>query len=655
MSMNNKNTSGNISGVDKNTSSNNRSVFRIKKSAEVDRPWYKNPITLLLILFVALAIVGRLLTLNTNKNEIDYGELVKRIKDKDFEKVEIEEKFVKIYDKGDQKSKKPKIAVIPNQVALQQVLTDTGVDPTVAGIRYKHPSDIDIFSILTTVSLLVFIGVIAFSFFSAKNMATGGPMMGFGDSKARLFVFAKKQDIKFDQVKGVDEAVDEVREIVQFLKMPEKFIKLGARIPKGVLLVGPPGTGKTLLARAIAGEAGVPFFFTSGSEFEEMLVGTGASRVRDLFNKAKKASPAIIFIDEVDSIARKRGTVINSGNTEQTLNQILVEMDGFDKSTNVIVIAATNRPDVLDPAILRPGRFDRRVVLDLPDVKGREDILHVHAKNKPLAPNVNLETVAKRTIGFSGADLENTMNEAALIAAKADRKEILPEDIEEAATKVTIGPAKKRAKSDKQKRLVAYHEAGHAIAGFFAKESDKVHRISIVSRGYTGGVTMYLPQEEELELRTDAKFKAELITLFGGRSAEKIMFNNVTTGASSDIERATQIARDMVKRYGMSKLGYIDYKDKEDYYTAQREYSDKTAEDIDNEVKLLIDTAARESEKILRENLDKLSKLAELLVEKEVVESDEFYRFMQGEDIVKESESPRIAKTSRTRARNKEV
>jgi cell division protease FtsH len=590
------------------------------------RPWYKNPLILLVVLFVLTGIIGKFLTLDNKKNEVDFGTFISRVEKKDFEKVEVEQTIAKIIPKD--KNENPVTTNITNQEDFRRALSEVGVDAKTTGIDYKHPSNIDILSIISTLSLLIFIGVIGFSFFSAKNMANGGPMMGFGDSKAKLFV-GRRQDIRFDQIQGADEAVEDVKEIVSFLKTPDKYIKLGARIPKGVLLVGQPGTGKTLMARAIAGEAGVPFFFTSGSEFEEMLVGTGASRVRDLFAKAKKAAPSIIFIDEVDSIARKRGTVLNSGNTEQTLNQILVEMDGFDKNTNVIVIAATNRPDVLDPAIMRPGRFDRRVLLELPDVKGREEILKVHSKNKPLSKDVVLGTVAKRTIGFSGADLENTLNESAIIAAKDGRSEIGMKDIEEAATKVTIGPAKKRAKSDRQKKLAAYHEAGHAIAGYYVEGADKVHRISIVSRGYTGGVTMYLPEEDDMEMRTEAKFKGELITLFGGRSAEKIALDSVSTGASSDIRRATQIARDMVKKYGMSSLGYIDLEQETEYYQQPNPYSEKTAEEIDKAVSQLLAEAQKKSEEILIAHRDQLNRLADVLVENEVVESDEFYEFMK--------------------------
>jgi cell division protease FtsH len=599
------------------------------KAIDYKKPWYKNPFTLLVILFLLSALIGKFLTLDNQKNELDFGQMVTRVKNNDYEKVEVTDSSVKLFPKN--KEEKPATAENISKNGFKEALKDVGVNPDREGIFYKDDSSsIDRFiSIISTLALIIFIGVIGFSFFSARNMASGGPMIGFGETKAKLFV-GKKQDITFSNVQGAEEAVEEVREIVSFLKTPDKYLKMGARIPKGVLLYGPPGTGKTLLARAIAGEAGVPFFFTSGSEFEEMLVGTGASRVRDLFSKAKKAAPSIIFIDEIDSIAKKRGLVLNSGNTEQTLNQILVEMDGFDARTNVIVIAATNRPDVLDPAILRPGRFDRRIVLELPDVKGREEILKVHAKNKPLAADLNLEVIAKRTIGFSGADLENMLNEAAIIAAQADRKEIQMEDIEESATKVMIGPAKKRPKSEKQKKLVAYHEAGHAVAAYYLKDTDKIHRISIVSRGFTGGVTMYLPNEDDYELRTEAKFKADLISLYGGRIAEKLAMDSISTGASNDIQRATQIAKDMVRKYGMSSLGYIDFnKEEGEYYMGGKDYSDKTAENIDMAVKEILAEAEKRCEEILSQNRPKLDKVADILMEKEVIESEEFYELMK--------------------------
>jgi len=595
------------------------------------KPWYKNPVIMIIIVFIFLAIVARIWTLDSS-TEVDYATLITRIEKRDYQRVDVHDQSVKITPKN--QTEKPIFGTIPSPTDFREDLRKVGVNPDASDIYFVARSDVDILSIISIVLIVVFIGIVGYSLFSARNIAAGGSMMGFGDSKAKLFA-GTKQNVKFDQIQGADEAVDEVKEIVSFLKNPDKYLKLGARIPKGVLLAGPPGTGKTLLARAIAGEADVPFFFTSGSEFEEMLVGAGAARVRDLFAKAKKSAPSIIFIDEIDSIARKRQLVIQSGNSEQTLNQILVEMDGFDKNTNVIIIAATNRPDVLDPAILRPGRFDRRIILELPDVKGREEILKVHSGNKPLALNVDLQVVARRTIGFSGADLENTLNEAAIIAAKAGRNEITSADIEEAATKVTIGAAKKRVKSDKLKKLTAYHEAGHAIAGFYMPEAEKIHKISIISRGYTGGVTMFLPEEDNNELKTDKKFYAELVTLYGGRTAEKLRMDSVSTGASSDIQRATQIARDMVKKYGMSNLGYVDLESEDDYYASyQNPYSEKTAEAIDLEVNRILGEAQKECERILNENIEQLDELSKLLVEKEAIEGDEFYEFMKKYDKV---------------------
>ncbi|BDQ04995.1 MAG: ATP-dependent zinc metalloprotease FtsH [Candidatus Dojkabacteria bacterium] len=591
-----------------------------------NRPWYKSPILWIFVITILSAFIFRFFVFQ-NTQQVDYATLIKTIKSQEYQKVQIQGQIVQIFPKNQED--KVIVGTIADPNSFREDLRLVNVDPETANIYFLQESNIDIFTIISVVLFALFIGLFGYSLISARNIASSGPIMGFGDTRAKLFV-GEKQDIKFDQVKGIDEAVEEVKEIVNFLQNPEKYIKIGARIPKGVLLVGAPGTGKTLLARAIAGEAGVPFFFTSGSEFEEMLVGTGASRVRDLFNKAKDAAPAIIFIDEIDSIARKRGTVIYSGNTEQTLNQILVEMDGFDKNTNVIVIAATNRPDVLDPAILRPGRFDRRVVLDLPDIKGREEILKVHAANKPLATDIDLHIVAKRTIGFSGADLENMLNEAAIIAVKEGREEITYTDIEEAAIKVTVGPAKKRAKSEKMKKLTAYHEAGHAIAGYFMEEADRVHRISIVSRGYTGGVTMYLPNEDVEELKTEKKFFAELVVLYGGRTAEKLVFGDVSTGASSDIQRATKIARDMVKKYGMSTLGYIDFDDTEDSYVGRHVYSDRTAEQIDQEVRNILTQAQERCENILTAHRDSLDMIAGILIEKEVIEGDEFYQLMEG-------------------------
>lgn len=481
----------------------------------------------------------------------------------------------------------------------------------------------------TIVNLLLIAGLIFTGYILIRSLnGTNSGLMRFGQSKARMF-FGQKTGITFKDVAGVNEAKQELLEVVDFLRNPGKYRKLGAKIPRGVLMVGEPGTGKTLMARAVAGEAGVPFFHTSGSEFEEMLVGAGASRVRDLFDKAKKAAPALIFIDEIDAVGRKRGTTIQSSSTEQTLNQILVEMDGFETNDNVIVIAATNRPDVLDPALLRPGRFDRKVVLDMPDIEGRVEILNVHAQGKPLAANVDLEKVAKRTVGFSGADLENMLNEAAIIVAKEDRKEVTMADIEEAATKVQTGPIRKRKRTEKELKMTAYHEAAHAIVMKYTPESDPVHRITILSRGMALGYTMPLPQNDELQM-TKTKMESKIRSLLAGFTAEEMIFGDVTTGASNDIERATTIAKKMVKQFGMSKsLGLIKYGNVEEephlgWSNGDRGYSDKTAEMIDEEIRGIVKAAYEDAKKILAEHRDKLDSLAEKLLEAEVVEADEF-------------------------------
>jgi len=508
---------------------------------------------------------------------------------------------------------------------LQQEGVDFGAGNVEILSVYDPPISIDSIIMIGGIIALIF----AVTLLAKAMQGQGSGLMQFGQTKARLF-WGKKPEITFDSVAGVKEAKEELREVVMFLKNPKKFTDLGARIPKGMLMVGPPGTGKTLLAKAIAGEAGVPFFHTSGSEFEEMLVGAGASRVRDLFDKAKKAAPSLIFIDEIDAIARKRGTTVQSSHTEQTLNQILVEMDGFDTNQNVIVIAATNRPDVLDPAILRPGRFDRRLVLDLPDIEGRREILIIHSKNKPLSSEVDLDKVAKRTVGFSGADLENMLNESAIIAAKDDRKQITPLDIEEAATKVVAGPEKRIKRTEDELKMTAYHEAGHAVVAKLSPLTDPVHRVTIVSRGMALGWTMQLPERDKYQ-QSKEELISRLKVLMGGRAAEEIVFGDITSGASNDIEKATSIARKMVKNFGMSdKLGLVKYGESNELqylgygYGEQRDYSDNTADEIDDEVKRLIDESYREAKKILQENKNVLDKLALMLLEKEVVEADEF-------------------------------
>ena len=491
-------------------------------------------------------------------------------------------------------------------------------------------------------TLLLFGGLIFFWVFVMKRLGNGmggaDKQMNFGKAKIKQ-MSDEKRKTTFADVAGADEEKEELREIVEFLKNPSKYNSLGARIPKGVLLVGPPGTGKTLLARAVAGEAGVPFFSISGSDFVEMFVGVGASRVRDLFEKAKKNHPCIIFIDEIDAVGRQRGAGLGGGHDEreQTLNQLLVEMDGFGANEGVIMIAATNRPDILDPALMRPGRFDRQVMVGYPDIKGREEILRVHAKGKPLAPDVVLATIAKSTAGFTGADLENLLNEAALLAARKNHKAITMEEIEEATIKVVVGAEKKsRVMSEKEKKLTAYHEAGHALATYYCGTQDPVHQISIIPRGMAGGYTMHLPTEDR-SYKSRNEMKEELVVLLGGRVAEALVLDDISTGASNDIERATKIARAMVTKYGMSeKLGPITYGSDESNPFLGKEmghisnYSEQTASEIDEEIQEIISTAYQQTETILKEHIDELHRLAGVLYEKEKLDGSEFQEVMHG-------------------------
>lgn len=507
-------------------------------------------------------------------------------------------------------------------------LKDYGVDVTSIDVKVDPGSDTDL--ILNILWLVLFAVGIFFVYNMLKGMQkNGGQIMDFGQSKARL-LFGKKTGVTFDQVAGIDEVKEELVEVVDFLKNPKKYFNIGARIPKGVLLVGAPGTGKTLLAKAVAGEAGVPFFHTSGSEFEEMLVGAGASRVRDLFTKAKRAAPCIIFIDEIDAVAKKRGTVLHSGAGEQTLNQILVEMDGMEEKQNVIVLAATNRPDVLDPAILRPGRFDRSVTVHMPDFEGRKEILKVHSVGKKFADDVDMDTVAKKTIGDSGADLENLLNEAAIMAARDNRKEITQSDLLESWLKVGLGRQKKKNTSQEDLKLTAYHEAGHAVVAKILPDADPVETVSIISRGMSGGVTVFVPEDDTSHVMKKSML-AKLAVGAGGRAAEDVFLDDISTGASSDIQQVTETARVMVQKYGMSEnLGFIKYGNLEDVshlgyqYGGERDYSEKTADLIDAEVKRLADDAMDTAKKILKDNEKIVHKLAKLLVEKEQVDKDEF-------------------------------
>ncbi len=498
-------------------------------------------------------------------------------------------------------------------------------------------------SLLPTVVMILLLAGVMFFMFKRMNQSVqneNNRAMSFG--KARYKKNDDKNKTTFADVAGADEEKEELEEIVEFLKAPKDFSALGARIPKGVLLVGPPGTGKTLLARAVAGEAGAPFFSISGSDFVEMYVGVGASRVRDLFAEAKKNAPSIIFIDEIDAVGRHRGAGMGGGHDEreQTLNQLLVEMDGFGPNEGVIVIAATNRPDILDPALLRPGRFDRQVTVNYPDLKGREEILKVHARQKPLGPDVNLRNIAGATVGFTGADLENLLNEAALLAARRKLKAITMKEIEEATMKVVVGTEKKSHKiSEKDKKITAYHEAGHAVTSFYLEHEDPVTHISIVPRGMAGGFTMYQPEHDEMHLMK-SKMLDDIVGLLGGRVAEKIIFNDISTGASNDIERASEQARKMVTRYGMSeKLGPIAFGQNNDEvflgkdYNHMRNYSEAVASQIDDEVEKIILNAYKQTEDILTEHIDKLHAVALELVKREKLTGDEFKRIMNGEEL----------------------
>jgi len=487
--------------------------------------------------------------------------------------------------------------------------------------------------------LVVLVFVVFWFVFMQQSQGGGGKVMSFGKSRARLHKQEEGKIVTFSEVAGLEEEKEELKEIVDFLRAPRKYIEIGARIPTGVLLVGPPGTGKTYLSRAVAGEAGVPFFTISGSDFVEMFVGVGASRVRDLFEQAKKNAPCIVFIDEIDAVGRRRGAGLGGGHDEreQTLNQLLVEMDGFATNEGIIVMAATNRADILDPALLRPGRFDRTIYVGLPDVRGREAILEVHTKNKPLDDDVDLKVVAKRTPGFTPADLENLVNESALLSARYNLKTIPMHLIEEASIKVQAGPEKKsKVVSEKERKLTAYHEAGHALTSRLTPDTDPVHMVTIIPRGMAGGFTAYIPEEDRSFL-TKKQMESRLVMLLGGRVAEALVLGDISTGAQNDIERATKLARSMVTHYGMSdKLGPMTYgTDEEEVFVGRdfgraRNYSEDVAAAIDKEMRDLIDTAYNKAEKLLKENMDKLHRVAETLLEKETIDGKEFERLFQG-------------------------
>lgn len=527
--------------------------------------------------------------------------------------------------------REPVVARKGSDANVVEVLRNLGVSEeeiAAVTIEYQQPSGWASWLPLLSGILPAILFMVLFYFLLRQAQGSNNQALSFGKSRARMFT-GDQPTVTFEDVAGVEEAKEELYEVVEFLKEPEKFIALGARIPKGVLLVGAPGTGKTLMAKAVSGEAGVPFFNISGSEFVEMFVGVGASRVRDLFDQAKRHSPCIIFIDEIDAVGRHRGAGLGGSHDEreQTLNQILVEMDGFDTDTNVIILAASNRPDILDPALMRPGRFDRRVVLDIPDIKGREGILDVHVRGKPLADDIDLEVLARRTPGFVGADIENMVNEAAILAARASKKVIGMEEFEEAIERVLAGPERKsRIISDEEKKIIAYHEAGHAMVMNNLPQCDPVHKVSIVSRGMALGYTMPLPEEDRY-LKHRAKFKDQLAGLLGGRAAEELMFNDVTTGAASDLMQATKLARKMVCEFGMSeKLGPMTFGQKQELVflgreiSEQRDYSEAVAQEIDREVRRFIDEAHSRAKEILTTYRDKLIALAQRLIEQETLE-----------------------------------
>ncbi len=593
---------------------------------------YKNLIYLIAIVLV-LAVGFTYFNKQSTVEKVPISKIAEEIKAGNVKSISVSGNKVTTTLKN---NKKVNSEISSNQ-QITTTLKDLGADPTKLNLEIKEGSN-NAFWITMLVNILPFVLIIGFFYFMLRQaQGSGNQAMMFGKSQARLADDNKKK-VTFADVAGATEAKQELIEIVEFLKYPQKFIALGAKIPKGVLLFGPPGTGKTLMAKAVSGEAGVPFFSISGSEFVEMFVGVGASRVRDLFNKAKKNAPCIIFIDEIDAVGRQRGTGMGGSHDEreQTLNQILVEMDGFETDTNVIVIAATNRPDVLDPALLRPGRFDRRVVLDMPDIQDRTAILKIHAKNKPLAKNVILETIAKQTPGFSGADLQNILNEAAILAARDNKKEISMDDIEKSVEKIYLGPERKSAvMNEKEKKITAYHEAGHALVGHMLPNTDPIHKISIISRGMALGVTWSLPSEDK-KLITKSELADDIAMMLGGRVAEKVFFNEITTGAANDIEKATKMARDMITRYGMSdKLGNQIYGRRDEFVFLgkelgehQKDYSEVVAAKIDDEISAFIKEAYKKAEKLVVANKKKLEKVASVLLEKETIESEEFNRLM---------------------------
>ena len=586
----------------------------------------------LIIFIIFIVLISSII--DNSENKLAYSELLTKIEAGEVKEIEIsaDNSKANVKLKNQNVTKEVNIPSIEN---LMNVLEESMKAGTIKVTEKSESIFMAFLTLLTPFGILIIFFIFWFLFMNSSTQGGVGSnkTMSFGKSRAKMLNPTDKNKITFDDVAGVDEEKEELEEIVEFLKNPKKFTDMGARIPKGVLLVGQPGTGKTLLAKAVAGEAGVPFFIISGSDFVEMFVGVGASRVRDLFDEAKKKAPCIIFIDEIDAVGRQRGAGLGGGHDEreQTLNQLLVEMDGFAANEGVIVLAATNRPDVLDKALLRPGRFDRQIVVSAPDVKAREEILEVHSRKKKLAPDVELKTIARNTSGFSGADLENVLNEAALLAARRNKKEIGMLEVEDAMVKVTMGPEKRtRVRSEKEQKLVAYHEAGHAVVSRFLPTQDPVHQISIVPRGMAGGYTMYRPTEDK-SFMSRTEMIENIISLLGGRVSEKLVLDDISTGASNDIERATKIARNMVTKYGMSeRVGTITLGQNQEEvflgrdFAQSKEYSEETAAIIDEEVKSIIDFAYKKAAEILNANMEKLHVVAGILLEKEKIDGEEF-------------------------------
>ena len=595
--------------------------------------FFRNVGFYLLIIIIAISIIDYYSAKTTTKTEVSYTAFLKQVEDQKVDRVTIVENTIR----GKLKDGQEFTLVTPNDPTLINVLREKKIDIK-AELPPQPPWWTTLFSSL--LPMLLLIGV--WFFIMQQTQGGGSKVMSFGKSRAKLHN-EEKIKVTFADVAGAEEAKEELEEVVEFLKHPKKFNDLGARIPKGVLLFGPPGTGKTLLARAVAGEAGVPFFSISGSDFVEMFVGVGASRVRDLFEQAKKSAPCIVFIDEIDAVGRQRGAGLGGGHDEreQTLNQLLVEMDGFGVNEGIIIIAATNRPDILDPALLRPGRFDRHIVVDKPDVKGRQEILKVHTKGKPVEKEADLDVLARRTPGFTGADLSNLVNEAALLSARRNKKRIGMEELEESVERVVAGPERKsKVISEKDNKRTAYHEAGHALNGMLMPNADPVHKVSIIPRGRAGGYTLMLPKEDR-NYATRSELKDQLKTLLGGRVAEALVLEEISTGAQNDLERATELSRKMICEFGMSEvLGPITFGRRQDTQvflgrdiSRDRNYSEEVAYSIDKEVRRMIEEAYEKTEAMLREHMDKLHVIAAALIEKETLEAFELEQLMKDGQI----------------------